>query len=43
MGAKKEEKRNALWVWTVVVKERDGSRWIDFEVGDRDEASFMRF
>ena len=26
LGARKEEKRNALWVWTAVVEERDGSR-----------------
>ena len=42
MGARKAEKRNALWVWTAVVEERDGSRWIDFEVGDRSEATFLR-
>ena len=42
MGARKEEKRNALWVWTAVVEERDGSRGIDFEVGGRDESTFLR-
>ena len=42
LGAKKEEKRNDLWVWTAVVEERDGSRWMDFEVGGRDEATFLR-
>ena len=42
LGARKAEKRNDLWVWTAVVEERDGSRWIDFEVGGRDEATFMR-
>ena len=42
MGTREAEKRNALWVWTAVVEERDGSMWIDFEVGDRDEASFLR-
>ena len=28
-GARKEEKRNALWLWTAVVEERDGSGWMD--------------
>ena len=42
LGTREAEKRNALWVWTAVVEERDGSMWIDFEVGDRDEASFLR-
>ena len=42
LGARKAEKRNDLWVWTAVVEERDGSRWIDFEVGGRDEATFLR-
>ncbi len=42
LGARREEKRNDLWVWTAVVEERDGSRWIDFEVGGRDEATFLR-
>ena len=41
-GARKGEKRNDLWVWTAVVEERDGSRWMDFKVGDRDEATFLR-
>ena len=42
LGARKAEKRNALWVWTAVVEERDGSRWIDFEVGGMDESAFLR-
>ena len=42
LGARKEEKRNDLWVWTAVVEERDGSRWMDFEVGGRDESTFLR-
>ena len=25
-----------------MVEERDGSRWMDFEVGGRDEATFLR-
>ncbi len=42
MGARKAEKRNDLWVWTAVVEERDGSRWMDFEVGGRNESTFLR-
>ena len=42
LGARKAEKRNDLWVWTAVVEERDGSRWMDFEVGGRDESTFLR-
>ena len=30
------------WVWTAVVREADGRRWVDFEVGDRSEAPFLR-
>ena len=42
LGARKAEKRNGLRVWTAVVEERDGSRWMDFEAGGRDEATFLR-
>ena len=42
LGARKGEKRYDLWVWTAVVEERYGSRGIDFEVGGRDEATFLR-
>ena len=42
LGARVSEKRNDLWVWTAVVEERDGSRWMDFEVGGRDESTFLR-
>ena len=28
VGARVDEKRNDLWVWTTVVEERDGSRWV---------------
>ena len=40
LGARVGEKRNDLWVWTAAVEERDGSRWMDFEAGGRDEATF---
>ena len=42
MDGRRKEKRNSVWVWTAVVEERDGSRWMDFEVGGRDEATFLR-
>ena len=42
LGARVGEKRNDLWVWTAVVEERDCSSWMDFEVGGRDEATFLR-
>ena len=29
-------------VWTAVVDEADGSRWADFEVGDRSAETFLR-
>ena len=41
-GARLKENRNDLWVWTAVMEERDGRRWIDIEAVGRDEASFMR-
>ncbi len=37
-GARLEE----WWIWTAVVCEADDSRWVDFEVGDRSEAPFLR-
>ena len=42
LDARRKEKRNELWVWTAVVEERDGSKWMDFEVDGRDEATFLR-
>ncbi|MXY46793.1 MAG: IS1 family transposase [Chloroflexi bacterium] len=30
------------WVWTAVVEAGDGSRWVDFEVGERSEETFLR-
>ena len=40
--ARRGGKREDVWVWTAVVEEGDGSRWADFEVGDRSEATFLR-
>ena len=42
LGTRRKEKRNSVWVWTAVVEERDGSRWMDFEVGGCDEAALLR-
>ena len=41
--ARRHGKRQDVWVWTAVVAEEDGSQWADFEVGDRNEATFLRF
>ena len=41
-GARKQPKRREVWIWTAVVREFDGRRWVDFEVGDRSEAPFLR-
>ena len=42
VGARRKGKRREAWIWTAVVREFDGSRWVDFEVGDRSEAPFLR-
>ena len=36
------EKREDCWIRTAVAPEADGSRWVDFEAGDRSEAPFLR-
>ena len=36
------ERRKDLWIWTVVVEERDGVRWWMYEMGGRDESAFSR-
>ncbi len=41
-GARHGSKREDCWIWTAVVREADGSRWADFEVGDRSEGPFLR-
>ena len=41
-GVRRGDKREDCWIWTAVVTEKDGSRWLDFEVGDRSEAPFLR-
>ena len=40
--ARRRGKRQDVWVWTAVVEEPDGSRWADFEVGDRSAETFLR-
>ena len=39
---KRRGKRREVWIWTAVVEEADGQRWVDFEVGDRSETTFLR-
>ena len=34
--------RQDRWIWTAVVEEEDGSRWMDFEVGDRGQETFLK-
>ena len=42
VGSRRKGKRRSAWIWTAVVEEVDGSRWVDFEVGDRSEKTFLR-
>lgn len=42
VGSRRKGKRNSVWIWTAVVEEMDGGRWVDFEVGDRSEETFLR-
>ena len=42
-GARWADQRADCWIWTAVVGEADGSRWAGFEVGDRSEATFLRW
>ena len=42
VGARRREIRRERWIWTAVIEEKDGSRWMDFEVGDRSEDTFLR-
>ncbi len=41
-GARRQGKRREVWIWTAVVEEPDGRRWVDFTAGDRSEATFLR-
>ena len=40
--SRRKGKRREVWVWTAVIAEADGSRWVDFELGDRSETTFLR-
>ena len=40
--ARRQGKRQELWVWTAVVEEDDGRRWADFEVGSQGAEPFLR-
>ena len=42
IGAWCGERRRECWVSTAVVEESDGRKWVDFQVGDRFEATFFR-
>ena len=39
---RKDRGRCEAWIWTAVIAEPDGRRWVDFEVGDRSETTFLR-
>ena len=41
-GARRGPSKNTQWVWTAVVEWQDGSRSVDFEVGDRGEATLVK-
>ena len=41
-GVRWGKRREDCRIWTAVAPEPDGSRWIDFEAGDRSEAPFLR-
>ena len=40
--ARRPGQRQDVWVWTAVVSEADGSRWADFEIGNRSAETFLR-
>ena len=40
--ARRRGQRQDVWVWMAVVWESDGSRWADFELGDRSAETFLR-
>ena len=42
LGVRRGKKRRSARIWTAVAEERDGSRRVDFEVGRRDAATFLR-
>ncbi len=42
VGGRHGEKRREAWLWTAVSLGADGRRQVDFELGDRGEATFLR-
>lgn len=42
VGARRKGKRREVWIWTAVIEEFDGRRWVALAVGDRSEATFLR-
>jgi IS1 family transposase len=42
IGGRHGEKRREAWIWTAVSLDPGGRRRLDFEIGDRSEAPFLR-
>ena len=42
VGVRRGENRRSVWIWTAVVEESDGERWMDFEVGGRGRETFVK-
>lgn len=42
VGARKGDKRNSCWIWTAVVDVGEGEKIVTFEVGKRDEETFLK-
>ena len=42
VGARGGAKRNSYWVWTAVIEVEDGEEVVTFEVGNRDEETFLK-
>ena len=40
--ARRDKKRQEVWIWTAVIELPDGRRCVDFEVGDRSGETFLR-
>ena len=43
VGVRRKDKgRCEAWIWTAVIEEPDGRRWVDFAVGDRSGETLLR-
>ena len=42
VGGRRGAKRNFYWVWTAVIEVEDGEEVVTFEVGKRDEETFLK-